>query len=117
MEIKHFEYPDDMDKDCIQLCDLFNSIGLKTVFSCSGHDRKKFMIIFDDSVTTNKIDTFISQISIFHNHTPLLGKFLMWSRKIDTQIVHSWVYISDCIEWANEDYKTLLSKIRSWIKF
>ena len=47
------EYPKDMDKECIPLCDALNKLpGIRTTYSCSGHGqrrkkhRKNFIIFF-----------------------------------------------------------------------
>ncbi len=41
------EYPEDIDKECIPLCDAINKIkGLKTTESCCGHGKDEFRIWF-----------------------------------------------------------------------
>lgn len=41
------KYPDNMDKECIKLCDAINRIeGLRTVESCCGHGKDNFRIWF-----------------------------------------------------------------------
>jgi tRNA(Phe) wybutosine-synthesizing methylase Tyw3 len=40
-------YPDDMDKECINLCNALNSIkGIQTVESCCGHGKHGYWIFF-----------------------------------------------------------------------
>ena len=39
--------PDDMDKDCIDLCNTLNRLpGCETNESCSGHDKHEYWIFF-----------------------------------------------------------------------
>ena len=58
VELKHFPYPEDFDEDCRFACDFFNSVGLTTKYSCSGHGIDEFCIIFDDSVESDLIELF-----------------------------------------------------------
>ena len=92
MKIKHFKYPKGMDEACVPMCDFFNTIGLKTQFSCCGHNVEEFQIIFADEVKQDAITRFIEKISSKHDHTPLIGSFSMWMRKCDNKIVCNWVY-------------------------
>lgn len=40
-------YPDDIDKECVVLCDALNSIpGVTTRESCCGHGRKPYRVWF-----------------------------------------------------------------------
>lgn len=111
MKIKNFNYPDNMDIECIALCDLFNTIGLETEYSCCGHGKHEFMILFSDMVSTSDIDKFLMKLKNKYNHTPLLGRFIMWSRKIDGVIKHTWMYTVPTIKWANNDYEVIVSQI------
>ena len=92
MNLKHFKYPKDMDESCIPMCDFFNTIGLKTQFSCCGHNVDEFQIIFADDVKQDVITRFIEKISDKHDHTPLVGSFSMWMRKRDNKMACNWVY-------------------------
>jgi hypothetical protein len=41
------KYPDDMDKECIRLCDAMNRFpGIMTYESCCGHGKKEMGICF-----------------------------------------------------------------------
>jgi len=41
------QYPDDMDAECIPLCDALNALGgIATTSSCSGHGRAPHRIFF-----------------------------------------------------------------------
>ena len=92
VELKHFTYPKDFDEDCRFACDFFNSVGLKTKYSCSGHGVGEFYIVFDDSVDNHLIDLF--QLYAF-NKNPM-GKFAMWKRLVHiddkTQCWNNWIY-------------------------
>ncbi len=105
-------YPDDMDKECIPLCDLFNSIGLTTQFSCCGHGASSFEIIFNDSVTDEEMHSFIERLSQTNSYTPIIGAFLKWTRKVDDKIVSNWTYQVDKIEWADCDLKSIKEHMR-----
>lgn len=105
--VENIQYPDDMDKECIPLCDLFNVIGLKTQFSCCGHGDAPFKIIFEDSVTDEKMCRFIELLSQTCNYTPIIGAFLKWTRKVDDEIASNWTYQVDKIEWADCDLKSI----------
>ena len=96
-----------MDKECIPLCDLFNSIGLATQFSCCGHGESPFRIIFADNVYDKQIYDFIDMLSQDKGHTPIVGSFLKWMRKVDDKIVLNWTYQVDKIEWADYDLKSI----------
>lgn len=100
-------YPLDMDKECIPLCDFFNSIGLTTEYSCSGHGKTNFEIIFADCVKTEDIVSFLKIISVNKTHTPLIGSFQMWTRKCDDKIVFNWIYSVESIEWADKDLERM----------
>lgn len=40
-------YPPDMDTECVDCCDLLNSLpGVKTFESCCGHGKFKFRVFF-----------------------------------------------------------------------
>lgn len=78
VELKHFPYPEDFDEDCRFACDFFNSVGLTTKYSCSGHGIDEFCIIFDDSVESYLIELF--QLYAFDKHP--LGRFVMWKRLV-----------------------------------
>lgn len=41
-------YPKDIDKECIDLCDALNALpGIKTTESCCGHCMQRFLIFFE----------------------------------------------------------------------
>jgi hypothetical protein len=47
MEEKKDNYDGNMDKECIQICDMLNSISdVRTTESCCGHCKDRFMIFF-----------------------------------------------------------------------
>lgn len=105
--VENIQYPDDMDKECIPLCDLFNSIGLTTQFSCCGHGHDPFQIIFANNVTDEQIYNLIDTLSQKKDHTPIVGAFLKWTRKLDGKIVSNWTYQVDKILHANLDLEIM----------
>jgi hypothetical protein len=41
------KYPDDMDQECVKLCDALNALsGIETSSSCCGHSQRPFRIFF-----------------------------------------------------------------------
>lgn len=110
-QCSNINYPDDMDKECIPLCNLFNSIGLTTQFSCCGHGESRFQIIFADNITDEQIYPFIERLSQTCSYTPIIGGFLKWTRKVDDKIVSNWTYQVDKIEWADCDLNSIKEHI------
>ena len=106
-----------MDEVCIPMCDFFNTIGLKTQFSCCGHNVNEFEIIFADEVKQDAITKFIEKISSKCDHTPLIGRFTMWMRKCDNKITCNWAYsipnnmlLESPVIYADIDLDTMIAK-------
>lgn len=73
----------------------FNSIGLTTKFSCSGHDNKfrnVFSIMFDDNISDEHIELFVKNLTSKYRHTQINGKFTKWCRVMSDEIVYNWIY-------------------------
>lgn len=88
-----------IDEKCIPLVKFFNSIGLETQFSCSGHeenDNGVFHIMFSEKVTDKDIENLIIKYSNKYNHSPFLGKFMKWVRKLSGEIK----YLKGVFEWT-----------------
>jgi len=92
VKLERFTYPEDFDEDCRYACDFFNSVGLKTKYSCSGHGVDEFFIMFDDSVDSHLIELF--QMYAFDKNP--LGQFVMWKRLVHegdkTHYWNNWMY-------------------------
>ena len=110
-KLRHFEYPEDMDRECILICDVFNSCGLKTKYSCCGHGRDNFYVMFDDEVSILKMEEFLSQFENQYTHSPFLGKFVMWMRKMSGKIVRNWMYEARYGIEAGRDVITMIKEI------
>lgn len=106
-KLQSFSYPEDMDSDCVQLCDLFNSLGLTTKYSCCGHNEQNFCIMFQDEINEAFIKEFLQHISLHKEHTPLVGGLKYWLRKVDGKIKGNWEYIASTISEANIDATTI----------
>lgn len=94
---------DKIDKKCIPLVKFFNENGLETKYSCEGHDRSfmnSFYIMFSDNIDDTDIADFIDKFSNKYQHSPFMGKFLKWCRKMNGRISYNWVY-----EVSYGDYK------------
>lgn len=109
--LRHFNYPENMDRQCVKICDIFNSCGLTTKYSCFGHGRGNFYVIFDDVVTTTQMKDFLSLFENQYTHSPFLGKFVMWMRKINGEIVCNWMYEAQHYIDAGRDTTTLIKEI------
>ena len=84
-----------IDEKCIPMVEYFNSIGLVTQFSCQGHNdyrNAKFYIMFDRKVSDEMIFAFLEKHSNEYNHTPFVGCFVKWARKLSGKIVCNWMY-------------------------
>lgn len=47
LEEKNITFPEDMDKECIELCELLNTLPtVKTFESCCGHGKHPYWIFF-----------------------------------------------------------------------
>ena len=85
----------DIDKECRDMVKFFNDESLTTKYSCAGHDNdtyNSFYIIFGDLVTDNHILLFLEKYSNKHMHTPFIGKFVKWMRKVEGSICSNWKY-------------------------
>lgn len=94
-------YPEDMDKECIPLCDFFNSIGLETTYSCCGHDIGSFWIIFSVKVTEEDIKNVLDKCTNRFGDTPICGYFMHWLRKNSNQFVDNWAYFVPVLNSLN----------------
>lgn len=98
-----------IDDDCVNMVAYFNAIGLKTKHSCCGHGVDPFSIIFENSVTDEQMENFISKFEEENGHSPFKGKFSKWLRKINERLVYTWVYECQTIREAKRDYYTFTS--------
>ena len=88
-----FIYPEDMDEECIPLCDFFNSIGLETTYSCCGHDIGPFWIMFSTKITEGDIRNVLDKCTNKYGDLPICGYFIRWLRKNSNQFVDNWAYM------------------------
>ena len=102
----------------MELVKFFNEYGLKTKFSCQGHPSDtlgSYYIMFDNIVTDDDIKSFIVLFNNIYTHSPFVGEFVKWMRKISGEIVCNWMYqitgTSDYENWARAkiDLKTFRS--------
>lgn len=86
---------EEIDELCIPMVKYFNSIGLTTKFSCQGHDnevKNVFDIMFEDYITDEAMIEFLELYSSKYDHSPFLGGFYKWYRKLDGKIASNWMY-------------------------
>lgn len=99
----------EIDEKCVPLVNYFNSVGLDTKFCCEGHKANEpFFIMFEDYITTEKIVNFINEYSNKYDHSPFMGKFVMWARKINDKIVYNWEYLLYDKEHLQIDEETII---------
>ena len=112
-EIKNIK---DLDEEVKEHLYFFNEIGLTTKFSCCGHDnfsRNSFEIMFADNLDDDLFIDFLLKLSNKYDHSPLIGKFVKWYRKLDGKIVSNWMYSVEFGEYelnqmfANKDLETM----------
>lgn len=87
---------DEIDEKCREFVKYFNDIGMKTLFSCQGHDRPldhSYEIIFDKCVSDDMIQSFIQSISQGKTHTPLVGNIMKWIRWDMGRVAENWMYV------------------------
>ena len=109
--LQHFKYPENMDTECIPMCDVLNSCGLTTAHSCCGHGKSAFYIIFSDKVTTLQMEEFIMRFSNQFTHSPFYGKFVMWMRKCSGKIIRNWMYEAPSMKFAQKDMDTIIKEL------
>lgn len=86
---------DEIDEKCIPMVRFFNDIGLKTKFSCQGHDdlaNNSFYVMFDESIGSSDIMDFLLRFENNYTHSPFAGRFFKWMRKMNGAIVSNWEY-------------------------
>lgn len=102
--MKEINY-DEIDKLCIPLVKLFNKIGLRTKFSCQGHDEfdRTFYIMFHESVKDAQIYRLnklcakkrIKEMKYYGDFWNY-GKFLKWVRYTERGYrMTNWIYQID----------------------
>lgn len=98
----------EIDELCIPLVEFFNSVKLHTKFCCEGHkDSENFHIMFEDCVGDDAIIEFIESYSNKYDHTPFLGRFYKWYRKMSGKIVSNWMYVAEDRNRAKVDYERM----------
>lgn len=86
---------DEIDELCIPMVKFFNDIGLTTKFCCQGHNcgySNEFYIMFHESVTDDMMEEFLLKYSNKYDHTPFVGCFSKWARKMSGKIAYNWRY-------------------------
>ena len=86
---------EEIDVECREMVKFFNENELITKFSCQGHnnkDQNQFYIMFSNYIADEDISKFIGKYSDKYNHSPFIGKFVKWIRKMDGDIVRNWMY-------------------------
>ena len=97
----------EIDPLCVPLVQLFNNIGLKTIYSCQGHKNKedkenfKFWIMFDGTIDDEDIISFLQDMTTPSKNYPSLtttigGNFYKWIRIAgENELLINWMYECD----------------------
>lgn len=100
-----------IDIPCVPIVLLFNRIGMRTQFSCQGDNNlEHFEIIFDKEVKDETIIEFLEKFENHYTHSPFLGRFLKWTRKMNGRIVSNWTYSCPTIEDVCKDFDIMVKK-------
>lgn len=99
-----------IDSECVDLVILFNKIGLATKYSCQGHTLNSYEIMFSEEVDDDKIEEFIMKFDNKYSHSPFVGKFFKWKRKVSGEIANNWVYHCHSILGSKRDFEIIKSK-------
>ena len=109
----------EIDDECVNLVEYFNSIGLDTKFCCSGHGKDTFEIMFEDYITDKQIEDFLLKNTIefksndfIYVHSYFTGRFEKWCRVMTGNIKYNWTYSAKDIESAKRDYLRMKDNIK-----
>lgn len=105
------KYPEDMDKECIEICDFFNKYGLKTEYSCCGHGTREFYIRFNRKIKFEDINSFLFSLNEREGCFPLYGRFVLNIGILNGEYWSVCDYVADSYEEALVDYKYALNKL------
>lgn len=105
----------ELDKNIKKLVYLFNKIGLRTEFSCEGHEKYEHpCIIFDSYVTEDDIHKVASKILSANGY---LGEFHLWVRKDDSDdVCTNWMFLINCPFENISDRINLINKVENKIR-
>ena len=105
----------ELDKNIKKLVYLFNKIGLRTKFSCEGHEEHEYpCIIFDSYVTEDDICKVASKILSAKGY---LGEFHLWVRKDDSDdVCTNWMFLINCPFKNTSDRINLIKKVEDKIR-
>lgn len=101
-----------VDEGCVDLVTLFNHEGLKTKNSCQGDESNDFYIMFDDSVTDEMMENFISRFINKYGHSPFLGQFSKWCRIMNNQLVFNWMFTAKNLSRAEITYIRMIDILK-----
>lgn len=106
---------EELDKNIKKLVYLFNKIGLRTKFSCEGHEEHEYpCIIFDSYVTEDDIYKVASKILSANGY---LGEFHLWVRKGESDNVYAnWMFLINCPFKNTSDRISLINKVENKIR-
>ena len=110
----------ELDYNCIDLVNFYNSVGLKTKFCCEGHKNSnvsgvcKFYIMFDVCVKDKHIKEFLFKYKDLHNKASFCSiNYYKWFRLHKNKLLSNWVF------HVHYDYKhkvDVLKKINKMAK-
>lgn len=110
-------YPEDMDTECIELCDILNSLPtVKTYESCCGHNKSNYIIFF--TVTDWRSISFLARC-IDSRYCDWQSNWILYAYNNDTPNQGKFKYLLECKYSGKEDILTqvtnLISNMYSYI--
>lgn len=110
-----------IDELCIPLCDIFNELGITTLFCCQGHEEgDTCTIMFESSIGDDEIINFIKFANDIWPDCIYWGDFLKWHRYHNGVLLVNWLFkitgtledMKDSIEIATKRLRKVADYIR-----
>lgn len=104
----------DIDIEIRNLCFLFNKYGLRTKFSCIGHElnllgdkekNRKSSIIFDDNVTNDDISNLLNNIHLIERDKIIIAKDKYVEFPVNIGVFGSWIRILYNVAKTNQTWE------------
>jgi hypothetical protein len=103
-------YPEDMDTECIELCDILNSLPtVKTYESCWGHNKSNYIVFF--TVTDWRSISFLARC-IDSRYCNWQSNWILYAYNNDTPNQGKFKYLLECKYSGKED---ILSQVTNLI--
>ena len=97
-----------IDPGVVKMVDYFNSVGLKTIMSCEGHNKTNmsmFWIEFSKEVTDEDIEKFLLELDMKYGSLAMCGCFAMRMFPGPKYTKRRWRYMAATKEAAAADWQ------------